>query len=185
MPCAACLPRTRPRRVPRGPAVLSFPDSPPRQVVLMYKSGDAANEQALEALLAAERAVQEAIEFGDMEGAEKIAFKKCDRWDFQLWASAPVLANGWTLLGEPSKWVPVSSSRFEDLQVSSDGDTTSVSVTANGPPGETITVAWLKPGASSTRNPSPMLVNCTIPAGGAVSVRVHSGTGTRMCVTPS
>ena len=25
----------------------------------------------------------------------------------------------------------------------------------------------------------------TIPAGGAVSVRVHSGTGTRMCVTPS
>ena len=81
VPCAACLPRTRPRRLPRGPAVLSFPDSPPRQVVLMYKSGDAANEQALEALLAAERAVQEAIEFGDMEGAEKIAFKKCDAYE--------------------------------------------------------------------------------------------------------
>ena len=36
------------------------------QVVLMYKSGDAANEQALEAVIYAEMAVQEAVDLGGM-----------------------------------------------------------------------------------------------------------------------
>jgi hypothetical protein len=36
------------------------------QVVLMYKSGDDANEQALEAVLYAEMNVQEAVELGGM-----------------------------------------------------------------------------------------------------------------------
>ena len=36
------------------------------KVVLMYKSGDDANEQALEAVLYAEMAVQEAVELGGM-----------------------------------------------------------------------------------------------------------------------
>ena len=36
------------------------------QVVLMYKSGDDANEQALESVLYAEMAVQEAVELGGM-----------------------------------------------------------------------------------------------------------------------
>lgn len=53
-------------------------------------------------------------------GADSIAFKECGKWDFQVWAIAPVLANsgsasGWTLLGEQSKWVPVSAARFSEL----------------------------------------------------------------------
>jgi len=36
------------------------------QVVLRYKSGDAANEQALEAVIYAEMAVQEAVDLGGM-----------------------------------------------------------------------------------------------------------------------
>lgn len=51
------------------------------QVVLMYKSGDDANEQALESVLYAEMAVQEAVELGGMEGADKILFKKCDAYE--------------------------------------------------------------------------------------------------------
>jgi hypothetical protein len=42
-----------------------------------------------------------------------IALKACDKWDFQLHAVAPTLENGWTLLGEPSKWVPVSRGEGE------------------------------------------------------------------------
>jgi hypothetical protein len=38
-----------------------------------------------------------------------ILLKACGKWDFQLHAVAPTLDNGWTLLGEPSKWVPVSN----------------------------------------------------------------------------
>ena len=44
-----------------------------------------------------------------------IALKACGKWDFQLHAVAPVLDNGWALLGEPSKWVPVSKARFDSL----------------------------------------------------------------------
>lgn len=41
--------------------------------------------------------------------SQTIPLKACGKWDFQLHAVAPTLDNGWTLLGEPSKWVPVSN----------------------------------------------------------------------------
>ena len=44
------------------------------QVVLMYKSGDEANEKALEAMLYAEMAVQEIAEMGDTVTA---CFRAC------------------------------------------------------------------------------------------------------------
>jgi hypothetical protein len=110
---------------------------------------------------------------------DSIAFKACDRWDFQVWAHAPVLENGWVLLGEPSKWVPVSNARFQDLTLNMDGNTASASVTARGPPGEAITVAWLAPGEFT----KPLLANCVMPAGGAVNVRVSNASSTEFrCV---
>jgi hypothetical protein len=111
--------------------------------------------------------------------ADSIAYKACGRWDFQVWAHAPVLENGWVLLGEPSKWVPVSNARFQDLVVSTEGSTTAASVTARGPPGEAITVAWLVPGDYT----KPLLANCVMPAGGTVNVRVSSASPTEFrCV---
>lgn len=98
-----------------------------------------------------------------------IPLKTCGKWDFQLHAVAPVLPNGWALLGEPDKWVPVSNERFRDLSYSSGGgggDGFS-SVTAMGVEGEAVSVAWLAPNATT-----PTTVVCTIARGSAVLVRV-------------
>jgi hypothetical protein len=51
----------------------------------------------------------EANATGTLSMALTIPLKACDKWDFQVHAVAPTLENGWTLLGEPSKWVPVSN----------------------------------------------------------------------------
>jgi hypothetical protein len=87
-----------------------------------------------------------------------------------------VLGNGWALLGEPSKWVPVSAARFRDLEYDSTAGT-SCSVTAVGPEGEMIEVAWLKPGDTT-----PTVVKCTIPRGSAVSVRIGTANPEGSCV---
>ena len=55
------------------------------------------------------RAAVEANATGTLSMALTIPLKACDKWDFQVHAVAPTLENGWTLLGEPSKWVPVSN----------------------------------------------------------------------------
>jgi len=48
---------------------------------------------------------------------------------------APTLPNGFTLLGEPDKWVPVSQARFQNLTYT-DGDAKAASVAAKGAAGE-------------------------------------------------
>ena len=93
-----------------------------------------------------------------MSGLDSIGFKACGKSDFQHWAVAPVLGNGWALLGEQSKWVPVSAARFSELSWS---ETAGASVVATGDEGEEITVAWAKPGSSA----EPVVVKCIIPRG--------------------
>jgi len=61
--------------------------------------------------------------------------------DFQFYTLAPTLGNGWALLGEPTKWISVSSRRFADLAQ----DTASLSVTLRGVVGEKVTVNWATP----------------------------------------
>ena len=106
-----------------------------------------------------------------------IVLKACDKWDFQLHAVAPTLPNGWTLLGEPSKWVPVSNARFRDLSYAKESSGTSVSVTAMGPSGENIEVAFLSPGGST-----PTIVKCVIPDGSDVSIQISTASPEGKCV---
>jgi hypothetical protein len=54
-------------------------------------------------------------------GAGSITINACGSYDFQVYSIAPVLPNGWTLLGEPDKWVHVSSARFRDLSYDGNG----------------------------------------------------------------
>lgn len=112
-----------------------------------------------------------------LSGSSTISLKACGKWDFQLWALAPVLGNGWTLLGEPSKWVPVSAARFHSLAYDSNGADTEASVIAVGPEGEKIEVAWLAPSATT-----PTVVSCVIPRGSAVSVQIGSNNPKGSCV---
>ena len=50
---------------------------------------------------------------------------------------APKLAGGWYLLGEPSKWVSVSSQRFTGVV----SDAASATVSMTGKAGEAVTVS--------------------------------------------
>ena len=110
-------------------------------------------------------------------GTGSLTLKACKKWDFQLWSLSPVLSSGWALLGETNKWVPVSKARFHDLATARNGKGSSVSVTAKGPEGEKISVAFLAPGATT-----PTVVECTIPRGSSVSVRVGTANKAGSCV---
>ncbi|CAK0821955.1 unnamed protein product [Prorocentrum cordatum] len=119
--------------------------------------------------------------------SSSIALKACDKWDFQLFAVSPALpGNGWTLLGEPSKWVPVSAARFQNLQYSCLDALLdcSASVTAVGSEGEKISVAWLAP-PGIRRDSSPTVVDCVIPHGNEVSILVSSSNPAGRCITPA
>ncbi len=49
-------------------------------------------------------------------------------YDFEVWHTAPTEANGWALLGDLSKWVPVAAVRFDPVVVSD----AALSVTVHG-----------------------------------------------------
>lgn len=70
-----------------------------------------------------------------------IPLKSCGLVDFQLWHTAPIFQNGWSLLGELSKWVPVSEARFSDIGTDEFGAHASV----RGQAGELISLSWRKP----------------------------------------
>ena len=63
-----------------------------------------------------------------------VSLPATDKWSFNMWTVAPVLANGYVLMGELSKWVSVSSSRYSNLAVS----TQSATVELSGFPGEIV-----------------------------------------------
>jgi len=147
----------------------------------------------LGATLAKDRAVAYGADLGLPAGTAFVAYEAnasskvilgsslqlsaCGKWDFQLWAIAPILGNGWALLGEPSKWVPVSAARFSALSYVTQGSDTSASVVATGQVGEQIDVAWLAPGSSE-----PTVVKCTIPGGSKVRVQVTTATSGAVCL---
>lgn len=110
--------------------------------------------------------------------AKSVTLQPCGKWDFQLYALAPVLGNGWTFLGEQDKWVPVSAARFSDLMFASSksGADSSASVIATGSEGEVINVSWLAPGLST-----PTVVSCTIAGGSKVYVEVSTAHPTGVC----
>lgn len=87
-----------------------------------------------------------------LSGADSISVKGWE-YDFEVHTVAPVLGNGWTLLGEPDKWVSVSSMRFQGLGY----DGNNAAVTLVGAPGEVVTVNWLAPGAAT-----PISVVCVV-----------------------
>ena len=85
----------------------------------------------------------------------------------QVWASAPIFSNGWVLLGEASKWVPVSGARFKDIAYTSIDEDTEPTVSAQmvGAPGEVLEVAWLYKDA-------PVTVTCTVGTSGGIAMNM-------------
>ena len=69
-----------------------------------------------------------------------------DRAQWGLWNAAPILLNGYALLGEVDKYVACSPARFTDVRLGGGG--AGVGVTLAGAPGEALRVAFVRPGAS-------------------------------------
>ena len=61
--------------------------------------------------------VARVISGGAAPASGSLEIAACGEDDFQLFTIAPVLPNGWALLGEPAKWVRVSRQRFSNLSV--------------------------------------------------------------------
>jgi hypothetical protein len=69
-----------------------------------------------------------------LSSGQSLSVPACGKMDFRLYAVSPRLWNGWAVLGELSKWVPVNSRRFTGIQADTDG----VTVGLRGAPGECV-----------------------------------------------
>jgi hypothetical protein len=126
--------------------------------------------------------------------AATLQIEACGLRDFQLWTVAPVLPNGWALLGEPGKWVRVSRQRFSGLEVATaaarqaghSGVTTAAGVDAasangtvtihvQGGSGEPVTVDLMAPGGKLVR------IQCELPQSGKATVVVEAAAGAPSC----
>ena len=83
----------------------------------------------------------------------------CDRVDFKLYHLSPVLRNGWALVGELAKWVPISAPRIRSIAVIDTPAATGSSAGATAPPpivlqlsgvrGEEISFGFVDTGTST------------------------------------
>ena len=99
--------------------------------------------------------------------AQPIPFKPCGLSDFQVAHTAPLWANGWALLGDLTKWVPVAEARFSSIVVDAGG----VQATLTLNEGETVEVYFYSNNGAKT-----VAVTCKFSGSNAVTVRVPEGT---------
>lgn len=86
-----------------------------------------------------------------------IVITPCKEVDFQVWHTAPIFANGWSLLGELNKWIPTSDGRFTSIETT-DADLTVLIV---GEAGEVVPLTFYN---SATSNVTT--ISCTLGAAG-------------------
>ena len=99
----------------------------------------------------------------DFTASSKLMISKCGKTDFQYWTIAPVLDNGWALLGELNKILTISETRFPDIEVRDPSDQQYL-VVLQGVAGEIVPVTLYNPKEKKT-----VTVSCTVgPAGTAV-----------------
>jgi hypothetical protein len=103
------------------------------------------------------------------DSTHPLPLKACGTSDFQLYHTAPILSNGWALLGETGKINPLSDQRFSSITVTS----SSVSTVLRGVSGESISVsAAQETGGSWKATAYP----CTIPSSGTATLTIPAGT---------
>ena len=90
--------------------------------------------------------------------------------------TAPVLSNGWVLLGETSKFLVVAPDRFSDIDVRG----AELSVTVSGASREHVTVELLAPQALARTQLGPssmetLKVDCLLSAAGSAKLRCSDG----------
>jgi hypothetical protein len=93
--------------------------------------------------------------------------------DFQFYTIAPALINGWTLLGEPNKWISVSGRRFEGVEA----DSQHVGVTVRGTFNERVQVNFASPDGKVIH------ATCTIPQSNTARIVVDAKSLEVSCFT--
>ena len=92
------------------------------------------------------------VEFGS---DTELDIAQCSKSDFQYWVIAPYLTNNLSLLGELTKIIAVSETRYSDFRFISYSNTVMVKV--NGAPNEVIMTSFYYKNTGSTQT-----ISCTI-----------------------
>jgi hypothetical protein len=101
------------------------------------------------------------------DGGHPIPLAACGEVDFQLWHTAPVFANGWALLGELTKFTPVSTGRVKQVQVAGG----SVVVDVYGQAGEAVPLTFYNTATTNTTT-----LACVLDVAGRATAIVPAGT---------
>jgi hypothetical protein len=96
-----------------------------------------------------------------------ITVNACKETDFIIWHTAPVFSNGWALLGELNKYMPVSDVRVSNVEVSGE----EVSVGVVGEAGELVPLTFYNQPSGNVTT-----VQCTLGASGHATVVMPWGT---------
>ena len=92
----------------------------------------------------------------------------------QLFVAAPVLSNGWAVLGETTKIVPVSSQRISSISANSDG--AAVVVELIGANGENVQMGFM------SADGKVVVLHCTLGLTGRVRMLAGAPSGAAVCV---
>ena len=101
------------------------------------------------------------------DDSHPIALSVCGAVDFQVAHTAPVFANGWALLGELAKWVPVSPQRVASIEASD----SQVIVLLVGAPAEAVAFTAYDTGAGAAKT-----LACVLDASGRATATFPDGT---------
>ena len=107
-------------------------------------------------------------------GPKGIELAANDRADFELLHASPVLSNGWALVGETAKWVPVSANRVASVALAG----SAVEVELIGTAGEEIALSFthsadVAAGRAAPREAEELpihTVSCIFPQSGRLSI---------------
>jgi hypothetical protein len=99
--------------------------------------------------------------------SSSFSIPSCGRKDYQYWIFAPVVNEDLVFLGEPSKVISISKTRFQSITY----DGSSVSVEMRGVPSEVVTTGAIL--NKDLRN--VQYFACTIPSVGKATLKLPSG----------
>ena len=105
------------------------------------------------------------------DASHPVKLPECGKWDFGLFHVAPVFPNGWVLLGEMAKLVPISDKRIQSVFETE----SSLHVKLMGSVNEKVTISFWMP-ASSSGGGKVIEVTCTVLSNGFITMTVPDGT---------
>lgn len=102
--------------------------------------------------------------------SQPLLIPACGKLDFHTYHTAPLIGGSWRLLGETAKWMPVSASRVQAINVAGSGK---ITVETQGPPMEEVRLEFYQEDTQRTLSQS-----CTFPQSGRIAFVADLAIGT-------